>query len=292
MSKEEQLLTGAILESIREANIAVSTISNEMEGIRTFEQAEQENDRLSEAQETLAWYIRKLYRDVGILAERMSLPILATRIAKEFEEIDPTAISDVDPTPYDIGLISPHLGNIRGYFDSIAVMTNGNAVTGLDTFRTILENTPSIMKLADVVPQNEAEVRAAVYEVLKITFHDAVREIPVSQLLKTFKPDLGVRSLMAAAEYKFVQNEAELKSALEGLYADMKGYNGHYEWRTFFAVIYTTDAIIHRERLAEEFRGVRAELNWTPILVTGSGARKPRAPKKATKPQPSATSIV
>jgi hypothetical protein len=64
-------------------------------------------------------------------------------------------------------------------------MTDGRAVTGLDTFRTILENTSAIIKLTKIEPENEAHVRNAVFDVLKIAFHDAVREIPVAQLLKT-----------------------------------------------------------------------------------------------------------
>jgi hypothetical protein len=100
-----------------------------------------------------------------------------------------------------------------------------------------------------------------------------MREIPVGQLLKTYKPELGVRSLMAAAEYKFASSEAEVKKSLDEIYADMRGYYGHPEWRTFFAVIYTTDTLLHQKKLEEEFRGVKADVNWTPIIVVGKGGR-------------------
>lgn len=34
----------------------------------------------------------------------------------------------------------------------------------------------------------------------------------------------------------FVNDDDELKAAIDGIYADMRGYRGHYDWRTFFAV--------------------------------------------------------
>ncbi len=81
---------------------------------------------------------------------------------------------------------------------------------------------------------------------------------------------------MAAAEYKFSDSEAEVKKALDEIYADMKGYSGHDEWRTFFAVIYTTDAIVHQDKLEAEFRGIKADINWTPIILVGKGSRARR----------------
>jgi hypothetical protein len=156
-----------------------------------------------------------------------------------------------------------------------------DGLTGLDVFRNILQNTPAIVKLKALEPTNEAVVRKAIFEVLKISFHDAVREIPIGQLLKTYKPDLGVRSLMAAAEYKFCSSETELKKSVGEVFSDMKGYEGHHEWRNFYAVFYTTEPILHQDRLEKEFAGVKANANWTPIIVVGRG-RRPVKPAKRT----------
>jgi hypothetical protein len=78
---------------------------------------------------------------------------------------------------------------------------------------------------------------------------------------------------MAVAEYKFATTEIELKKSLDDLYTDMKGYGGATEWRNFFAVIYTTDALAHQEKLEAEFQLVRADFNWTPIILVGPGGR-------------------
>ncbi len=253
MGREEQLLATAIADTIAEARSAEKKVEYELRGISSVDQVDEPNWALETANETLRSYVQKLYRDIGVLAERMLLPQFASRISSEHDRLiaDKAPLGDLDV--YDGEFYSPHLARLQGHFDSIAIMTDGTAVTGLDVFRNILENTPAIMSLMAVEPQSEKDVRQAVFGVLKIAFHDAVREIPVAQVLKTFKPDLGVRSLMAAAEYKFAEDETELKSALEGIYTDMKGYGGHDEWRTFYAVIYCTSTIVHQERLVQEF---------------------------------------
>lgn len=87
MGREEQLISISIADNLHRAEAAVSKMSYIFAGFRSSEDAEVENPELDEAKDTLSWYIGKLYRDVGILAERMSLPQLASRVAAEFERI-------------------------------------------------------------------------------------------------------------------------------------------------------------------------------------------------------------
>jgi hypothetical protein len=167
-------------------------------------------------------------------------------------------------------------------FDSLATMTEGRAVTGLGIFENILGNTPKIIEASGVAPKNEAQVRKEVLKVLSFSFRDVVREIPFPKNIKTYRPDIGVISLMAAAEYKFIDSQEEAKKSLDEIYADMKGYSGRYDWRSFYAVFYMTEAFYSQKDLDEEFRLVRAELNWTPIVVVGKGGR---ASKTARMPR-------
>jgi hypothetical protein len=284
MGREEQLLSASIAETLSKANAAETNVSYVVEGIRKISELDHDEE-LHEAYETLRFYLEKLYRDVGILAERLGLPLFTDEVAKRFRSYTSNALIKMDHEPWDLGLRSAPLAQVQSYYRSLATMTDGRAVTGIDVFRTILQNTAAIIQSYNVFPTKEADVRHAIFNVLKLAFHDAIREIPIGQLLKTYKPDLGVRSLMAAAELKFASSEREVTAHLEGIYADMKGYAGHYEWRTFFAVIYTTKAIAHQQRLEEEFRGVKADMNWTPIIVVGPGERK----KSLSKATPSAS---
>lgn len=285
MGKEEQLLSMSIGDSILDASKYVDKVSLILEGFISVDDAEREISALEEAKDTLRWYIEKLYQEVALLAERMAAPLTAQRIFAEFDESKKGDLAHLEAIPDDIGLTSHHLNRIRRYFNSLSVMTTGTKVTGLDVFRNILENTPAIIELTGKTPDKESVVQQEVFKVLQIAFPDAVRELSIGHLMKTYKPDLGVRSLMAAAEYKFAATEAEVRHALDGIYTDMKGYSGHYEWRTFFAVIYTTDAIVNPKRLEAEFKGVKADANWTPIVVVGKGNRSAPKSRKA-KHQP------
>jgi len=156
-------------------------------------------------------------------------------------------------------------------------MTRGRAVTGPGVFETVLQNTPKIIEAKNLVPSNEAQVRHAVMEVLGFCFRDVVREIPISKNIKVYKPDIGVTSLMAAPEYKFIDSREKAKQSLGELYTDMKGYSGRYDWRSFYAVLYMTGPFYSQKDVDEEFRVVKADLSWTPIVVVGAGSRQSKA---------------
>jgi len=64
----------------------------------------------------------------------------------------------------------------------------------------------------------------------KSPFRDATRSIDLPQSIKTYKPDLGVRSLQAAIEYKYANTKEKVKTALDAIYSDMRSYSGHSQW--------------------------------------------------------------
>ncbi len=65
---------------------------------------------------------------------------------------------------------------------------------------------------------------------------------------------------MAAAEYKFIDSRLEAKNALDGIYADMRGYTGHPDWRSFYAVLYMTSNYYNQKDAEAEFELVKADL--------------------------------
>jgi hypothetical protein len=99
------------------------------------------------------------------------------------------------------------------------------------------------------------------------------------EVAEILSPGIGVTSLMAAAEVKFVTTKEEARAVLDGIYADMKGYSGRDDWRSFYAVIYMTEPFYSQKDVEREFRLVKAELSWTPFVVLGAGARKKKAAK-------------
>lgn len=125
-----------------------------------------------------------------------------------------------------------------------------------------------------IEPSNEAEVRAEVYKTMIHVFPDTVKEIPITKVSKTYKPDIGVKRLKSAIEYKFVDSEEEAKTAIGGIFEDIQGYEGSDDWTTFYAVIYMTDNFLTQDQVKAEFKLSKVPHHWKPLVVYGKGKRK------------------
>lgn len=273
MGLEELLLTESLRNTLAEAYAAKSAYCREVE--RRAGHVLADGDlvlAVAEAKDTFEFRVEKAFRDLLILAERLGLPILRGEIAEVR-----TAHKDLThlvPTDYDIELHSPPLADAWKFFESLATMTAGRELSGLGVFETLLRNTGRLISDRGLEPANEAQVRGEIFKVLKLAFHDVAREIPLHKPLKVYKPDIGVPGLLAAAEYKFIDTEQEAKTAVGGIYEDMRGYSARHDWRSFYAVFYMTSDFFSQRELDTEWRLVKADLNWTPIVVQGPGARK------------------
>ena len=283
MEIEEQLLAASIRNTIGDADSALVKYFHVCEG-NTLENVDEGEhaDELAAASLHLQFLIEKVFRDTAILAERLGLPKYRKDIMRKMRSF--SNLTETEVTPWDVMFHSPPLAAARSLYGSLAVMTEGREVTGLGVFETILANTPKIIERARLSPSSEAEVRQAVCEVLQFSFRDVVRDTPIVKNLKIYKPDIGVRSLMAAAEYKFIDSPTEAKAALDGIYADMRGYSGHHEWRSFYAILYLTAPFYTQEDVDAEFELVKADLSWKPIVVVGPGKRKGRVDRSAVAP--------
>jgi hypothetical protein len=276
MALEEQLLTASLVNTFHKARTVLQNLYD-LGPRRSLQEAEESSEEYDEAIYFLAYYVEKAFRDVGILAERLGLPLLRAEIAQTRAKIE--SLTDTTVSHDDQDFHSEPLQIARNYFDSLQTMTQGRDITGLGIYENILQNAGKIIKARKLEPKNEKEIRTALREVLGFAFPDVVKEIRIEKSLKSYHPDIGVRSLMAAAEVKFVTTKEEAKAALDGIYADMKGYSGRDEWRSFYAVIYMTEPFYSQKDVEREFRLVKAELSWTPFVVLGPGARKKRAAK-------------
>ena len=152
----------------------------------------------------------------------------------------------------------------------------------MDMLSRVLRGTATIIHAEKIKPFRESDVQSAIYKHLRFIYPDARREVRVPKKFKSYRPDIGVPALQAAIEYKFCKTKAEVSEAVEGIYADMRGYAGTKEWTHFFAVIYQADAFFTQEELASEFKLSQSDSNWTPILVHGTGVKR-RAKSKSHK---------
>jgi hypothetical protein len=225
---------------------------------------------MREKEELLAHYVKKLFRDTKLLAERLG----AASMVADIQEATPSFDNASATTMSSEGdLESRHIGVAVQFFESLEALTDGKDVTGLSIFENILHSTPKIISAFNLQPKDEKAVQAAMGTALRFAFPDVVPEISVPKNFKVYRGDFGVRSLHALVEYKFIDSLDEAKTALDGTFTDMKGYGGTFEWRHFYAVYYMTDTYLTQKEVDAAYKLVRADRNWTPLVVVGRGAR-------------------
>lgn len=226
--------------------------------------------------------LERIYISICLLLESLGYVSTLADFKAGFKKFD-GKVTNISMLPYIGEFHSDVLGYFWKYHRTLSSLLGIDAKELDDRkqralFESILQNTPKIVFDRDVTPSSEADVRKCVYDVLIHVFPDTVREIPICHATKTYKPDLGVRSLKAAAEYKYAVTETEAKNIVGGFYEDMRGYSGSEDWKHFYAVVYMTEPFFTLQQIQAEFRDVNADKNWLPILVHGQGGRKRKKP--------------
>lgn len=270
--REEQLLASRIAETLGRATDAerdyVAII-----GSSTSEQLEDpDNDELHDAEELLAHRIRTAFRESQMLAERLQMPDFAKEIRKKLKSYSTDAkLTSLRYHSAAGEQYCPALADAWGFYEPMAAVALGGAVTGLSVLETILRNTAKIIEQAKLNPDREAKVRNAVLEILKLAFIDARKETAIAKSFKTYCPDIGIPALFAAIEYKYLRTKEDMKNHLDQVFADMHGYGGHPDWRNFYAVLYQQGAFYTQEDVVQFFRESGVSANWTPIVLNGPG---------------------
>ncbi len=143
-------------------------------------------------------------------------------------------------------------------------------ITGLQYLETILKNTAVIISKNKLAPKSEADVYKAVKSTLNVVF--ASSKSPKSNFIKTAKeycPDILIPELYAAVEYKYAADEQKLKSTIEQIAADVKGYTGDSDYRVFYAVFYVTEDFWGQQKFSKAWNDQNFPKNWMPIYVVG-----------------------
>ncbi|MBP2537499.1 hypothetical protein [Agrobacterium tumefaciens] len=239
---------------------------------RSLEEAEEDpTDELIDLDGELSDHLKKLYRDVAILAERMDLPLLCRKISETFNEHRDTLTQATNQ--FDEYMECRSFREIRGIFDSIDVMIDGKDISSVAVLQNILENTRKILVDAGIpVPKTEKEIYDAVGKVLNYAFHDVIPQFSLPRPLKQYKPEFAIKSVKSLVEYKFARSEKDLKTKVDELYTDTRGYVNDSGYSTFFAVIYCHDQYAHIEKVKREFQTSEIGPYWRIVLVHGGGA--------------------
>lgn len=231
-----------------------------------------EDDRMEMARGELAFYADQALRHIAAMADRLSIPSIVLEVGTIRSQLD---LSETDRY-FEFQIFSPALDKAKACFKPLSAMTDVSGIAPQDIFRNILCRTAQVIDLLKVSPANESDVRNACLSVCRIAFPDTRREIGIPQIVKNYKGDLGVPSLRTMAEFKFVDSRDEMKVSLDGVFADMRGYKCP-DWDTFYGVFYMTGPYYTQEDVELQFRDVKADVSWKPIVLQGSGARAKRS---------------
>ena len=140
--------------------------------------------------------------------------------------------------------------------------------TGISFLENILENTSVILSEVDKQPTSETEVYNAVKVVTKGVFPSA--NFPTTSFItmaQEYKPDILLPFLNCAIEYKYAMTEQKLKSTIDQIFADVKGYSNHNTYKIFYAVFYVRSGIWGQKKFNEVWKEKGFPDNWKGILV-------------------------
>ena len=249
---------------------------NEIEDFKRFGNGYPEQNDLNEA--SLAEAIDEAKLKIEFALEFLGLYTLLKSFKSEISNFK--HLGELESAPVIDILYSPVVWRIEKYLNAVTSHVklenkqDYNYSSDLETLERILKGTAKLLKDSKIEPNNEAEVRKEIYKILIHVFPGTVREIPISKVSKSYKPDIGIKKLKTAIEYKFVDSPQEAKTTIEGVFADIKGYAGSEDWKNFYAVFYMTDNFLTQFQIEEEFKISDVPSNWKPILVFGNGGRK------------------
>lgn len=166
------------------------------------------------------------------------------------------------------------LSNIRQFMSVFSEQDNESdrykQLSGIQYLETILDNTASIISNSGKNPTSEAGVYKSVKNVIEAIFPTSIN--PKSNFMKTAKqyfPDILIPELKAAVEYKYAKTENVLKSTIEQIAADAKGYTGDKDYNVFYAVFYVTEDFWGEEKFKQVWKGQEFPKNWISFYKVG-----------------------
>ena len=141
---------------------------------------------------------------------------------------------------------------------------------GFIYLENILQNTSTIIRDLEIVPNGESKIYNGVKHVIKSVFPDYIAlSEPFHKDAKCYKPDILIPSLSTAIEYKFARDEQRLIKTIEEILIDVKGYDNHPNYKTFYAVFYTSPGIWSERRFQTVWNGYNFPKNWKAIYIIG-----------------------
>ncbi|OIR12675.1 hypothetical protein GALL_57420 [mine drainage metagenome] len=250
------------------------------EDLEYDEQLEFNKEMLIETFEAIKLKFDLAYEYLSLTRMSEKLETELKKYKGKFADLEYFSYVDIFYSPVEV-IFLRHLNALTSHVK----LENENEYETINSFfllERILRGTSKMLSDRKIEPANETEVKNEVYKTLIHVFPDTVREIPIAKVSKTYKPDIGIKRLKSAIEYKFASSAEETKTAIGGIFEDINGYEGSKDWTTFYSVIYMTDSFMTQDQVEAEFKLSNVPHHWKPIVVYGHGKRVKATKKRKT----------
>lgn len=219
--------------------------------------------------EVLEYDLRKLYRYVCIGFELAGLDRALDLLHSEWQGMD-SKLRELHFVPEIDNSFSLPLSMLTTYTRGLKMAAGPKVFerenSEIELLERLLESTAVRLRKRGIIPKRESDIQEVMDDYLQAVFVDYVPQFTIPGHIKHFKPDGGIKHLQSAIEFKFVNSETRLKTALSGIFEDAAGYSGSEDWKRFYSVIYMTEPFETEYRFAQDlFRG--GLKGWQAILV-------------------------
>jgi len=160
--------------------------------------------------------------------------------------------------------LAPFEFSEKSYIDNLLKQT------GVKYLEHILRNTQVIINKTGLTLKSEPQIYKAVKFVVESVFPSSLK--PTSGFFKSFKnysPDILIPEIHTAVEYKFANTEEKLKSQVDQIIADTKGYTGDTNYEIFYAVFYVTENFWGIDKFETVWKEMQFPKNWKGLYVIG-----------------------
>lgn len=242
-------------------------------------------EELAAEKEALSRMLLRAHRRLVMLLEQLELPVFLEEYLVSFRKLE-GALGDTEHAEWDPETqVSEPLNFLaRTLADVEASLAPSEASTSIDAvaqIEGILRLAPTILARVGIAPTSEKHVEEALFEFIRLVHPSARKQVELSQVVKSFKADIGIDSLGVLIEVKFVTSERETRKETPGIFEDMFGYRGDPGWRHHFALIYCSDHSITQGELEAQFERSGCPVDWTPVVVHGTGSRRTKTVRSA-----------
>ncbi|MDP2174026.1 MAG: hypothetical protein Q8J62_09665 [Candidatus Cloacimonadaceae bacterium] len=217
----------------------------------------------------LEYYNSQTYKSLIILFNLLGLNDTIRSLESDFKEFV-NKLDDYGFDPNFDDMISKPSNCLWNYYVPLSKLFADNATVERAIVERVLKGVAKYFLQVDFEPRKETDITHKLLEILHLAF-PTTQTIAIPHTFKTFKPDIGIADLKVGIECKFVTTKEEAKTAICGVFEDIKGYSGSLDWTYFYSLIYQTKSFLTETELLHEFETIN---NWKPILVTGLGKRK------------------